>query len=263
LLFLILLTGCISGNPQKLVLATTTSTYDSGLLDALNPVFEEKYNVRVEVLHMGTGAAIRTAMEGNADVILVHAPAKEKEFVAKGYGINRTSVMYNDFVIVGPVNDPASIEGKNASEAFRKIAQNKAIFFSRGDNSGTHTKEKEIWRMAGIVPAGKWYCELGKGMGETLRVANEKDGYLLTDRGTYLSQKENLPRLKILVQGPVKGGDPILANPYSVIAVNPVKYPERNYELAMAYIRFLTSKEGQEIIANFKIGGEQLFFPIK
>jgi tungstate transport system substrate-binding protein len=251
----------------KLIMATTTSTYDSGLLDILNPVFQKKCNCIVEVIPKGTGAAIQMAKDGDADLIFVHARGKEDAFVNEGYGINRRDVMYNDFVILGPESGPAKIKGMtDAAGAFRNIeasgeAKN-AVFFSRGDNSGTHTKEKAIWDAACIVPSGTWYNLVGKGMGDTLTAANEKLGYTLADRGTYIKwkAKEGFD-LRLLVEGPVKGGDPILKNPYGIIAVNPEKYPDVNYELAMEYIEFVTSKEGQKLIRDYKLNGEQLFFP--
>jgi tungstate transport system substrate-binding protein len=263
------MSGCITPSenptptPEKLILATTTSTYDSGLLDQLNPVFQEKYNCVVEVIAQGTGAAIATAKEGNADLILVHSREREDAFVAKGFGVHRRDVMYNDFVVVGPGSDPAGIKGTtDVAEAFKKIYEVKAPFYSRGDNSGTHAKEKSIWRAAGLEPSGEWYNSLGKGMGDTLTVANEKQGYTLADRGTYLRWKDKPGfDLKILVQGPLKGGDKRLMNPYGIIAVNPDKHPHVNYEMATAYIDFITSQEGQEIIKNYKVNGEQLFFP--
>lgn len=281
ILIILLTAGCIgqgsngpeaseTANPPvqgKLILATTTSTYDSGLLGVLNPVFQKKYNCIVDVIPKGTGAAIQTAKDGDADLIFVHARSKEDAFVDEGYGVNRRDVMYNDFVILGPESDPAGIEGmSDAADAFRKIeaagTSGNAVFFSRGDNSGTHTKEKAIWDAAGIVPAGMWYNSVGKGMGDTLTAANEKLGYTLTDRGTYIKWKtKDGFDLKLLVEGPVKGGDPILKNPYGIIAVNPEKYPGVNYELAMKYIEFVTSDEGQKLIRNYKVNGEQLFFP--
>lgn len=270
LILIVLMAGCVAQEnptpakekkPDRLVLATTTSTYNSGLLDVLNPVFQEKYNVIVEVHSLGTGKAMKMAKDGEADVLLVHARSKEDVFLEEGYGVNRRDVMFNDFVIVGPENDPAGIRGsKKAAEAFKKIAESKSLFFSRGDNSGTHTKEKEIWKLAGIEPTGDWYQATGQGMGNTLTIANEKNGYTLTDRGTYLAYKGRID-LEILVEGPVKGGDKILANPYAVIAVNPGKYPDRNYQMAMAYIAFLTSPEGQKLIREYKKNGEQLFYP--
>ncbi len=252
---------------EKLRMATTTSTYDSGLLDVLNPVFQQKCNCIVEVIPKGTGAAIQTAKDGDADLIFVHARGKEDAFVNEGYGVNRRDVMYNDFVILGPESDPAKIRGMtSAAEAFRNIAAagmaGNATFFSRGDNSGTHTKEKAIWDATGIVPSGTWYNSVGKGMGDTLTAANEKLGYTLADRGTYIKWKSKEGfELQLLVEGPVKGGDPILKNPYGIIAVNPEKYPDVNYKLAMEYIEFVTSKDGQELIKNYRVNGEQLFFP--
>lgn len=245
----------------RLVLATTTSTYNSGLLSVLNSAFQKKYGVLVEVHAVGTGAALRMARDGEVDLVLVHARGKEDRFLEDGYGINRRNVMYNDFVIVGPKDDPAGIRGmKSAVEAFRKIAQAKAKFLSRGDSSGTNAKELEIWKLAGITPSGEWYEKTGQGMGKTLTIASEKHAYTLTDRGTFLAYKGKLD-LEVLVEGPVKGGDPLLANPYAVIAVNPKKYPDRNYELAMLYIGFLTSPEGQKLIAEYRKNGEQLFYP--
>jgi tungstate transport system substrate-binding protein len=263
-------TGCISQEkpsaatgptaqaiePQELVLATTTSTYDSGLLGVLNPVFERKYNCVVKVIPKGTGAAIQTAKDGDADIILVHSRKMEDAFVNEGYGVNRRDVMHNDFVIIGPESDPAGIKGmSDASEAFRKIAQSQALFFSRGDNSGTHYKEQAIWEKAGITPTGTWYQSTGRGMGDTITMTNEQLGYTLVDRGTFYSREANI-ELIVLVEG-----DPLLYNPYGVIAVNPAKYPDVNYELAMCYIAFLTSPEGQRMINEYRKNGKQLFYP--
>lgn len=275
LLLLILSVGCTTKASENvgaegsasneamptLVLATTTSTYNSGLLEVLNTEFQKKYGVLVEVHAVGTGAAIRMARDGEVDVVLVHARGKEDKFLEDGYGINRRNVMYNDFIIVGPKSDPAGIRGmKSAAEAFKKIAKAQAKFVSRGDNSGTHAKEQTIWKLAGITPSGDWYEQTGQGMGKTLTIASEKQAYTLTDRGTFLAYKGKLD-LEVLVEGPVKGGDPTLSNPYAVIAVNPKKYPDRNYELAMLYIGFLTSPEGQKLIAEYRKNGEQLFYP--
>jgi tungstate transport system substrate-binding protein len=242
---------------QKLVLATTTSTYDSGLLDYLLPEFEAEHNAKIEVIAVGTGQAIKTAEQGDADVILVHARAREDKFVAEGYGVNRQDVMYNDFVIIGPEGDPAGIQGMtDAAAALAQIAETQATFASRGDESGTHSKEKAIWEKAGIEPGGDWYLSLGQGMGATLTVANEKGAYTLTDRGTYLSREEGLG-LPILVEG-----DTILFNPYGVIAVNPEKHSHVQYELAMQFIEWLTSVDTQEKIGGFKhSSGEVLFHP--
>ena len=242
---------------QKLVLATTTSTYDSGLLDHLLPGFEAKYNAKVEVIAVGTGQAIKTAEQGDADVILVHARAKEDKFVADGYGVNRQDVMYNDFIILGPEDDPASVQGMtDAAAAFAKIAEAQTPFASRGDESGTHSKEKAVWAEAGIEPGGDWYLSLGQGMGATLTLANEKGAYTLTDRGTYLSRKEGLG-LPVLVEG-----DAVLFNPYGVIAVNPEKHSHVKYDLAMKFIEWLTSVDTQEEIGGFRhSSGELLFHP--
>jgi len=262
-LVLIPLAGCRSAptstpQAQKLVLATTTSTYDSGLLDYLLPDFEAQYNAEVEIIALGTGQAIKTAETGDADLILVHARAKEDQFVVEGYGVNRRDVMYNDFVILGPKDDPAGIRGMtDAAAALAKIAEARAPFASRGDESGTHTKEKTIWQKAGLEPGGDWYLSLGQGMGETLTFANEKGAYTLADRGTYLARKEGL-ELPILVEG-----DPILLNPYGVIAVNTEKWPHVQYELAMQFIEWLTSVETQERIGQFGVQkfGQPLFYP--
>ncbi len=243
---------------QKLILATTTSTADTGLLDYLLPDFEARYNAKVEVIAVGTGQAIKTAEQGDADVILVHARDKEDQFVADGYGVNRQDVMYNDFVIVGPEDDPAGIQGMtDAATALAKIAEAQTPFASRGDESGTHSKEKAIWEKAGIAPGGDWYLSLGQGMGATLTVANEKGAYTLADRGTYLSRREGL-ELLIVVEG-----DPILFNPYGVIAVNPEKHPHVKYDLAMKFIEWLTSVETQKKIGEFGIErfGQPLFYP--
>jgi tungstate transport system substrate-binding protein len=242
---------------QKLVLATTTSTYDSGLLDYLLPEFENEHNAKVEIIAVGTGQAIATAEKGDADLILVHSRSREDRFVAEGYGMNRRDVMYNDFVILGPEDDPAGIgEVTDAAMAFAKIAEAKAFFASRGDESGTHGKEKAIWKEAGLDPSGDWYLSLGQGMGATLTVANEKGAYTLTDRGTYLSRKEGL-ELPILVEG-----DPILFNPYGVIAVNPERWPHVRSDLVMQFIEWLTSVETQERIGEFRhSSGEVLFHP--
>jgi len=231
---------------EGLILATTTSTYDSGLLEAILPDFEQANKVKVRVIAVGTGQAIKTAEQGDADVILVHARAREDKFVAEGYGVNRQDVMYNDFVIVGLKDDPAGIQGMtDAAVALAKIAEVEAPFASRGDESGTHSKEKAIWEKAGIESSGDWYLSLGQGMGATLTFANEKGAYTLTDRGTYLSRQEGLGLL-ILVEG-----DPILFNSYGVIAVNPEKHPHVKHELALKFIEWLTAVDTQEKIGEF------------
>jgi tungstate transport system substrate-binding protein len=250
---------------QYMILATTTSTYDSGLLDYLIPVFESKYNIQVRILSLGTGQAIEVAKRGDVDVVLVHAKALEEAFVNEGYGVHRVGVMYNDFIIIGPKNDPAGIKGMtDAAKAFRKIMeagnQGRAIFISRADRSGTNVKELEIWTKINVKPSNKtysWYLEAGAGMGTVLRMTNEKQAYTLTDRGTLVAFREQLNNLEVLVEK-----DTVLLNPYGVIPVNPQKYPQRNYKAAVAFAKFLISEEGQRLIADFKKGGESLFFPI-
>jgi tungstate transport system substrate-binding protein len=246
---------------ETLTLTTTTSTDDTGLLDELNAPFEDMYGVTVDTVAQGTGAALQTARDGDSDVVMVHARSLEDEFMRDGIGVNRRDLMFNDFVIVGPESDPAGIEGmSSATEAFATIADSQSAFVSRGDNSGTHTKELIIWEEAGVEPGGDWYRETGQGMGQVLNIANEQGGYTLSDRGTYLSQRSEID-LTILVQGPIEDGPEILANPYGVIAVNPAVHDNVNYDLAMAYIGYLTSPQGQEIIDSYEANGEQLFFP--
>jgi tungstate transport system substrate-binding protein len=246
---------------ETLTLTTTTSTHDTGLLAELNAPFEDRYGVTVDAVAQGTGAALETARNGDSDVVMVHARSLEDEFIAEGYGVNRRDLMFNDFVVVGPDADPAGVEGvDSAVGAFAQIAESEAPFLSRGDNSGTHTKELVIWEEAGIEPSGEWYRETGQGMGQVLNIAHERGAYTLSDRGTYLSQRSAVD-LQVLLQGPIEGGPALLANPYGVIAVNPAVHEGVNYDLAMAYIGYLTSPEGQERIANFEANGEQLFFP--
>ncbi|MDG5778818.1 substrate-binding domain-containing protein [Haloarculaceae archaeon H-GB1-1] len=245
----------------ELVLATTTSTYDTGLLDAINPTFEKNYGITMKTIPKGTGASLRTARDGDADVLLVHARNAEDTFMQDGFGVNRRDVMFNDFVIVGPEDDPAGINGmESATEAFATIAESESTFVSRGDDSGTNKKELIIWDESGVDPSGKWYREIGKGMGDTLVQAGQSGAYTLADRGTFLSMKNDV-ELVIHVQGPLKGGPVILKNPYGVMAVNPAKYSDVNYQAAMAYIGFLTSPQGQSMIENYTANGSQLFFP--
>jgi tungstate transport system substrate-binding protein len=245
---------------ERLQLSTTTSTENSGLLDVLLPPFEKQFNIKVDVIAVGSGKAIKLGENGDADCVLVHERDLEDKFVADGYGVNRRDVMHNDFVIVGPSADPAGISTvKRAAEAFRLIAHKRAPFVSRGDQSGTHSKELSLWNKAKVRPSGGWYIESGRGMGEVLIMANEKRAYTLTDRGTYLAfQKEGKIDLPILF-----AGDPTLFNPYGIIAVNPDRHPDVNYVMAMALIGWVTSPKGQRIIADF--GKEQygapLFFP--
>jgi tungstate transport system substrate-binding protein len=247
------------GQAQKLVLATTTSTDDSGLLDYILPDFENEYNVNVEVIAVGTGQALKLGEDGNADVLLVHARALEDAFMEAGHGVRREDVMYNDFVIVGPSEDPGGIQGMtDAAAAFKQIAESQSPFVSRGDESGTHTKEKAIWSAAGIEPSGDWYISAGQGMGAVLTMANEQQAYTLSDRATYLARTLEGIDLKIMVEG-----DPILFNPYGVIAVNPEKSPEINAELANTFIDWLTSLPVQEKISQFGVEqfGSPLFTP--
>ena len=247
-------------NPD-LILSTTTSTQDSGLLDVLIPMFEEQLGYNVKVVAVGTGAALKMGEEGNADVLLVHAPSLEKPFMDGGYGKDRMLVMHNDFIIVGPSSDPAGIKGdSSAADAFTKIASAGATFISRGDQSGTNTKELAIWKAANLDPNAEkpaWYIESGQGMGATLTITSEKSAYTLTDRATYLANKANL-QLDILVQG-----DNTLLNVYHVITVNPDKWPKVNYDGAIAFAKWITSPAIQGVIGNFGKDkfGQALFFP--
>lgn len=268
LLMLMLLAAVAGCGPkpaerEDLILATTTSTQDSGILDVLIPAFEAKHNYRVKPLSVGTGQALAYGEKGEADVLLTHAPASEEPLVASGAIINRQLVMHNDFIIVGPENDPAAIKGLTVpKEALKLIANSKAVFVSRADESGTHKKEKAIWQAAGIVPEGDWYLEAGAGMGQTLLIASEKVGYTLTDRATYLATKSNL-NLEILVEG-----DKSLLNIYHVMQVNPENHPSEvaekiNVEGAKAFVEFMVSEEAQGIIDSFGVDkyGQPLFFP--
>jgi tungstate transport system substrate-binding protein len=244
---------------KNIILATTTSTQDSGLLDVLLPIFEKRTGYFVKTIAVGSGQAMAMGQKGEADVLLVHSPAAEKKFMEEGYGVNRRLVMHNDYIIVGPPSDPAGIRGmKKASEAFKKIADSGSIFMSRGDNSGTHAKEKDIWKAAGAKYEGEqWYQQTGLGMGQTLAVSAEKKTYTLTDRGTYLALKKNLG-LDILVEG-----DAILLNIYHVIEINPRKWPKVNAAGAKAFADFMVSKGTQGIIKTFGLDkfGSPLFFP--
>jgi tungstate transport system substrate-binding protein len=264
-------------------MSTTTSTENSGLLDVLLPEFEKDTGIQVKVFAKGTGAAIRDGMDGNVDIIFVHAKAREEKFVNEGYGAYRLGVMHNDFVIVGPEGDPAAIRGKkDATRALRMIASKEAPFVSRGDDSGTHTKEQALWKASGIplettsteivrkgkkkklsfvYPGGlgEWYFSIGQGMGKTLTFAEEKQAYTLTDRGTYLNYKfgrEQGLDLEILCEG-----DPLLFNPYGIIPINPKKYPHVKFDLADQFAKWLVSPKVQAMIAQYKIQGQQAFYP--
>ncbi|MBU1599104.1 substrate-binding domain-containing protein [bacterium] len=247
------------GKQKNIILATTTSTQDSGLLDVIIPIFEKQTGYFVKTIATGSGQAMAMGQRGEADVLLVHSPYTEKKFMDAGDGTNRMLVMHNDFVIVGPDGDPAKIKGiKSASEAFKKIALSKSLFISRSDNSGTDAKEKSIWKMTGINPEGqKWYQQTGLGMGQTLSVAAEKKAYTLTDRGTYLALEKNL-NLPIFIEG-----DGILLNIYHVIQVNSAKWPKVNAKGGKAFAEFMVSGKIQKIIKTFGIDkyGSSLFFP--
>jgi tungstate transport system substrate-binding protein len=244
---------------EKLTLASTTSTLDSGLFDRLIPAFEKKYNCRVKVIAVGTGQAIRLARDGNVDVLLVHDRASEDRFVADGFGVKRLDVMHNDFLLVGPPEDPAGIKGMKAAAAFKKLAEaSNIVFVSRGDDSGTHKKELRLWQEAGGKPGGDSYLESGSGMEASLRIANEKKAYCLVDRATWLSHQKEIDSLTALVQG-----DEILFNPYSVIVVSPGKFTWVKAQLATAFADFIRGPEGQKIIREFGVDkyGSPLFFP--
>jgi tungstate transport system substrate-binding protein len=282
-LSLFMISVSIAGAEEVIKMSTTTSTQNSGLLDVLLPEFAKDTGIQIKVFAKGTGAAIRDGMDGNVDIIFVHALAREEKFVADGYGAYRYAVMHNDFVILGPTKDPAGIKGmESAGQALQKIANAKATFISRGDDSGTHTKEQELWQTSGIplkketievVQNGKkstrsfqhpgglsqWYMSIGQGMGSTLTFANEKQGYTLADRGTYLNYKYGRPEgldLEILCEG-----DPNLFNPYGILPVNPKKFPHVKFEQADKFAKWLVSEKVQAMIAGYKIQGKQAFFP--
>jgi len=270
-----------SAADKVLKMSTTTSTQASGLLDVLLPELEKDTGIQVKVIAKGTGAAIRDGMDGNVDVIFVHAKGREEKFVADGYGTKRYAVMHNDFVILGPPSDPAGIKGeKSAAAALARIAAAKQPFISRGDDSGTHTKEQALWQATGLAlektsqtivkngkkseisfvrPAGDWYLSIGQGMGKTLTVADEKQAYTLADRGTYIKYKfgREVPiALDVLCEG-----DAILANPYGVIPVNPEKHAHVRYDLARQFAEWLVSERGQSVIGGYRLLGKQLFYP--
>jgi len=280
---LILVPGTSRAEEKTITMSTTTSTQASGLLDVLLPELKKDTGITVKVIAKGTGAAIRDGMDGNVDVIFVHAKAREEEFIADGYGTKHYAVMHNDFVILGPEDDPAGIRGmKGAAEALRAIAKSKSPFASRGDDSGTHTREQELWRATGldlaeakqtivkkgkerqvsfVHPAGlgEWYLSIGQGMGKTLTFADEKRAYALADRGTYIKYRfgRDLP-LELEVLGE---GDPALVNPYGVIPVSPAKHPHVSYNLARQFAEWLVSKRGQMVIGRYRLLDRQLFYP--
>ena len=266
---------------KVLKMSTTTSTQASGLLDTLLPELEKDTGIKVKVIAKGTGAAIRDGMDGNVDVIFVHAKSREEKFIADGYGTRRYAVMHNDFVILGPSGDPAQVKGQSsAAKALSGIAGAKQAFVSRGDDSGTHTKEQALWQLAGLElektsqtivkkgkkreisfvrPPGDWYLSIGQGMGKTLTMADEKQAYTLADRGTYIKYKfgREVPiALEVLCEG-----DPMLANPYGVIPISPQKHPHVQYEMAKQFAEWLVSERGQSVIDNYRLLGKQLFYP--
>ncbi len=241
---------------EHLKLSTTTSTENSGLLAVLHPAFEAKYDVKIDVIAVGTGKALKIGSNGDVDVVFVHAPAAELKYIESGDFIERKAVMHNDFVIVGPDSDQADLAAATSvADALQRISISKSEFISRGDDSGTHKKEKLLWIAAGIKPKGQWYIAAGQGMGAVLKIADEKQAYALTDRGTQIAYADKMS-LKVRYQG-----DETLFNPYHVMAVNPAKHTHVNYDLAAKYIEFVTSQQGQAIIAGFRKGSHQLFYP--
>jgi len=265
IVFALVLGACAPAAPAapsnpNLILATTTSTQDSGLLDVLVPMFQEQTGYTVQTIAVGSGQAMTMGQEGNADVLLVHAPASEVEFMEGGFGKDRALVMHNDFIIVGPAADPAGIKDKTVVDALNAIVNANAVFVSRGDDSGTHKAELNLWKKAGFDPKAatpKWYIETGQGMGASMTVASEKGAYILTDRATYLANKANY-QLEILVEG-----DNSLLNVYHVITVNPEKWDKVNYEGALAFSKFMTDPAVQEVIGKFGADkfGQPLFYP--
>ena len=268
LLSLVSVSACQPGRRTTLRLATTTSTYDSGLLDEILPDFESRNDVHVEVIAVGTGQALALGERGDVDVVLVHDPLREEAFVADGHGVDRTVLMYNDFVVVGPQEDPAGVRGlSTAAEAFMKIAAEEADFASRGDQSGTHGREMQIWNELGLQPTADqaWYLSLGQGMGATLQFANERRAYTLTDRGTFLAQMHNLAVLEVLVGGDsfYENQDESLLNCYSVIIVNPEQHPSVEFELAVDFVRWISDPATKARIGEIGLErfGQPLFYP--
>ena len=278
---LMLLFGPVHAGEPVLSMSTTTSTQASGLLDVLLPEFEKDTGVKVKVIAKGTGAAIRDGIDGNVDVIFVHAKSREEKFIKDGYGTKRYAVMHNDFVIIGPENDPAGIKGcAGAAQALEKIAKSNTSFVSRGDDSGTHTKEQALWKQTGLTisnstttivkkgqkqdisyeaPDGKWYISLGQGMGKVITYADEKSAYTLADRGTYIKYKFGRKQgldLQVLCEG-----DPQLNNPYGIIPINPKIHPHVKHDLAVQFSEWIVSPKGQSLIAGYRVLGKQLFYP--
>lgn len=282
-LLIVSLGGVVYGGDKVLSVSTTTSTQASGLLDILLPEFKKDTGIDVKVIAKGTGAAIRDGMDGNVDLIFVHAKGREETFVAEGYGTKRYAVMHNDFIIIGPESDPAgAAKTANVNEALKAIASSESEFISRGDDSGTHTKEQSLWTTSGVAvkeqkrsivkkgekaevvfiepaDAEAWYRSIGQGMGKTLTFADEKKGYTMTDRGTYIKYKYGkTPALELTI---VSEGSPGLANPYGVIPVNPNKFPEVKYDLAKQFAEWIVSARGQKVIGDYRLIGKQLFYP--
>ncbi len=258
LTLLLLLAPLASADERPLVrMATTTSTENSGLFAVIQPVFEADLGIRVHVIAVGTGKALELGRRGDVDVVLVHARPAEIAFVAAGHGVARHEIMYNDFIIVGPAADPAGVRGlTDAAQALQKIAAANALFISRGDDSGTHKKELAIWKDTGRQPQGDWYRQVGQGMGKTLQIAGELQGYTLVDRGTWLAYSDNSP-LELLVSGGEE-----LKNPYGIIAVNPERFPDVNAVDAARLIDWFESEAAHELIAGYRVNGEQLFYPV-
>jgi len=260
LLFMLISSTAAVSAETRIRMASTTSTQNSGLFDYLLPIFEKKTGIKIDVVAVGTGASIEIGKRGDADVVFVHAKEQELKAVEEGFFVNRHDVMYNDFVVIGPTNDPAKIKGiKATADAFKKIAGSGALFVSRGDKSGTHTKELSLWKKAGIEPAGqKWYLEVGQGMEKTQRIADEKRAYTLTDRGTWLATRDK-DKLDMTI---VLEGDPALFNQYGVMIVNPEKHKHVKVKEATEFVNWIMSKEGQDVVASFKDkNGNALFIP--
>lgn len=260
MLAMIVGSASIGSAETRIRMASTTSTQNSGLFDHVLPIFEKKAGIKVDVIAVGTGAAIEIGKRGDADVVFVHAREQELQAVQDGSFVNRHDVMYNDFVIIGPTSDPARVKGiRSAADAFKKISESGSSFVSRGDKSGTHTKELALWKKAGIEPTGqKWHLDVGQGMEKTQRIANEKQAYTLTDRGTWLATRDK-DKLEMIV---VLEGDPSLFNQYGVMAVNPEKHKQVKFKEAMEFVSWIISKEGQDAIAAFKDkNGNALFIP--
>ncbi len=255
-LLTLLLSGQAPANESPLRLATTTSTANSGLMDYLLPIFRQETGIEVHLIAVGTGKALRLGRDGDVDIVLVHARAAEEAFIESGFGVDRADVMYNDFVIVGPKSDPAGAAASDSvAEVMSRIHQSRHPFVSRGDDSGTHKRELILWQNSGTSPGGNWYREVGQGMGKTLQIANEMDGYTMTDRGTWLAYESRLD-IDLLFQH-----DPPLFNPYGIIAVNPERHADINYPSAGKLIDWITSPRIQKMIGEFRINGQQLFVP--